>query len=176
MSKQSLNSVLLIGRVCKPPQQIVSRAGKPMLTVCLAVDRPAHVPPKVVSVVTGTGRTRALESDYPIVVITGDLALELGQQIHVGAWLYASGIFQTRNIDDHSTEPPRKRVVHEVLALDARLLPAADAAASSSANERKKRKRRRPSHADELGEMQSESAVEETVRARSPVEPGGTPT
>ncbi len=158
MSKRSLNTVLLIGRICKPPQQTVSRTGKPMLTLCLAVDRPDNMPPKIISIASPAGSRRALESDYPIVAVAGDLALELSPQIQVGTWLYVGGIFQTRNVTDHSVDPPRKRVVQEVLAADARVLPTSaaieqarteqippspSAEANGRADQKRKRKRKR---------------------------------
>ncbi len=123
MSRRSLNTVLLIGRICKPPQQTVSRTGKPMLTLCLAVDRPDGMPPKIIWIASPSGNRRALDSDYPIVVAAGSLALELRPQVQVGTCLYVRGIFQTRNFTDDSVDPPRKRVIHEVLAADARVLP-----------------------------------------------------
>ena len=121
--KRPLNTVLLIGRVCKIHSRSTSQAGKPMLTLALAVDRPNNMPQKT-SVVkhAALGEIRRIEPDFPVVVIEGILVQELADHVQVGTTLFVRGIFQTRNVDDHSTQPPRKRMVQEVLSNDARVL------------------------------------------------------
>ncbi len=116
--KHPLNTVLLVGRVCKPPAMSSSRSGKPMLTVVLSVDRPDNMPQKMVS---EAGHVR-IEPDYPVVVITGDIARELAGKVQIGTNLFVSGIFQTRNYTDNSVQPPRLRVAQEVLTNDVRAL------------------------------------------------------
>ncbi len=117
--KKPLNTVLLVGRVCKPPALSVARSGKSMLTVILSVDRPENVPQKVVA--TENGHTRT-EPDYPVVVMTGDLARDLAGKVQLDTNLFVSGIFQTRDYIDRTVQPPRKRVAQEVLSNNARIL------------------------------------------------------
>jgi single-stranded DNA-binding protein len=130
VQKHPLNTVLLVGRVCKPPVMSHSRNGKPMLTVVLSVDRPENVPQKVV---TEDGHVHT-EPDYPVVVISGDIARELAGKVLVGVNLFVSGIFQTRNYTDNSVKPPRPRVAMEVLSNNVRVLetPADMARATST--------------------------------------------
>ena len=133
--QRPLNTVLMVGRVCQMPRLSTSRSGKPRLTVTLAVDRPEYVPPKVKRAKKdGTERVR-IEPDFPVVVIEGDLARELAQQTVMGAILFVRGIFQTRNIEDRSANPPRHRVAMEVLANDARILESAEEVARQRAQE-----------------------------------------
>ncbi len=136
IKKRPLNTVLLVGRVCKPPAISTSQSGKPMLTVCLAVNRPEYVPSKVNREVKGGGERVRVEPDFPIVVIEGDLARELSPQVKLGTTLFVRGIFQTRNIEDRSTNPPRKRVAQEVLSNDARVLETTAEVAEARAEQR----------------------------------------
>jgi single-stranded DNA-binding protein len=136
IKKRPLNTVLLVGRVCKPPAISTSQSGKPMLTVCLAVNRPEYVPSKVNREVKGGAERVRVEPDFPIVVIEGDLARELSPQVKLGTTLFVRGIFQTRNIEDRSTNPPRKRVAQEVLSNDARVLETTAEVAEARAEQR----------------------------------------
>jgi len=92
----------------------MSRQGKPMLTVVLAVPRPEFVPSKK------NGDRN--EPDYPVIIIQGDQATSLSAMAQPGATLFVRGVLQTRNYTDHSTNPPKRRVAQEVLAIDARVL------------------------------------------------------
>ncbi len=103
-----VNEVHLVGRVCKGPFISKSRVGTPMMTVILAVQRPDDAPPKR----RPDGKR---DADYPPVVIQGEIVERLIPLVQNGTELAVVGTFQTRNIEDRSTNPPKKRVAMEVL-------------------------------------------------------------
>jgi len=98
------NLVVVIGALCREPRYSVSRAGKPMATLTLAVDRPEDVAPKLIE--------GSRDSDYPVVCVQGDAAQALAGQLHVGATVLAVGIWQTRNY----VKDNERRTANEMLA------------------------------------------------------------
>lgn len=117
--RRHLNTVLLVGEICKDPRFALSRNGKPMLTLILLVDRSPYLPPKITTV----GEAKVIkEPDFVTVVISGDLAKDLSSKVQLKQELFVRGSVQSRNYTDNGVQPPRRRVIHEVIATDARIL------------------------------------------------------
>lgn len=102
------NQVYLTGNLCKPPRLTTSTSGKPILTLVLAVQRPAHMPIKRRS-------DASVEPDYPPVVIDGEIAAVLARFLKTGDSVTVEGIFQTRNYIERLPGLTRRRTAMEVL-------------------------------------------------------------
>jgi hypothetical protein len=98
------NFVVVIGALCREPRYSVSRAGKPLATLTLAVDRPEDVAPKVIE--------GSYDSDYPVVCVQGDAVQLLAGKLQVGMTMLALGIWQTRNY----VKDGERRTANEMLA------------------------------------------------------------
>jgi len=117
----SNNEVRLRGRIVAPdPYYKVSRRGRPMLILTLAMYRDGTRPKKFVR-----GRE---EPDYATLVILGEQATVL-QDLQKGTVLDVSGYLQSRNIKSQD----RRSVVLEVVAESVEVIT------SSEENSRKER-------------------------------------
>ncbi|MBI5648980.1 MAG: single-stranded DNA-binding protein [Chloroflexi bacterium] len=104
-SVRHTNFVVVIGSLCREPRYAVSRAGKPIATLTLAVDRPEDVSPKIVE-------EGARDSDYPVVSLQGDAVQALAGILRAGTTILAVGIWQTRNY----LKDGERRTANEMLA------------------------------------------------------------
>ncbi|MBI5029064.1 MAG: single-stranded DNA-binding protein [Chloroflexi bacterium] len=103
------NQVRLAGKICLPPRMFVSRAGKPQLLLCLAIERQAHMSQKL----RPDGKP---EPDYPRAVIEGQVVGKLVTVLQEGDWISGHGILATRNYDERGAEGQiRKRTATEVI-------------------------------------------------------------